>query len=348
MAGRKKNHENHENYENHEIKLKSSKSTKHLWISLSLFVILSIIFIIILEMSKENSNADDNILKDTENTLNETEKYDDYNYIDDNDNSDNSDNSDTPDKFAENKINPGDDNITKSSENAEADMIAESNEETAKPPIKAKKAYQNKFDLLRGKFNNNEDIIGFVKIPGTVINYPVAHYTDNDFYLNRNLYKNRSSAGCIFMDYENSLERSDPNTILYGHKMSSNSMFHSLSYFENEDYFNKHRYIIFNTIYEDNVWEIFAYFKAHVSFYYIKVAFRSEREFLNLAAEMKERSLHDTDIEIEAGDRILVLSTCTNIDPDTRNVVVARRIKNKEDIPADIMYEMTSAVDNYK
>ena len=150
------------------------------------------------------------------------------------------------------------------------------------------------------------------------------------------------------MDYENSVERQDPNTVIYGHQMSSNSMFHTISYYTDEDFFNNHRYVIFNTIYEDNVWEVFAFFKTDVSFNYIKVFFRSERDFLKLAAEMTERSMYDTGIEIKTGDRILTLSTCTNQESYTRYVLCARMIKNKADIPEDIAAQMTGAAEDFK
>ena len=224
----------------------------------------------------------------------------------------------------------------------------------ANPPVKAGRIYQDKFDSLRAKYNN-DDIIGIIKIPDTVVYYPVAYNAqDTNYYLNRNLYKNLSAAGSICLDYENSIERYDPNTILYGHQMYSNSMFHTLNYYRNEDYFNSHRYIIFNTIYEENVWEVFTFFEAQVAFdhaeyiNYIKVFFRSEQNFLDLAAEMKKRSLYETEIEIKEGDRILTLSTCTNLDPDTRYVLSARMIKNKDDIPEEIAAQMSGAVEDFQ
>ena len=218
------------------------------------------------------------------------------------------------------------------------------------PPIKKNlKAYQDNFDRLRALYNGNEDIIGIIKIPGTVVYYPVAYYAhNNNYYLDRNLYKQISAAGSIFLDYENNVGRYDPNTVLYGHQMSFNSMFHTLRYYKDEDFFNEHRYIIFNTIYENNVWEVFAFFQAHISFNYIRVYFKSERAFLELAAEMKARSLHESGIEIKEGDRILTLSTCTNEDRDTRYVLAARMVKNKDDIPEEIAKQMANAVEEYK
>ena len=220
-------------------------------------------------------------------------------------------------------------------------------------PVKVKKEYQNKFDRLRAKYNNN-DIIGIIKIPGSVVYYPVAHNPEStDYYLDRNLYRQKSSAGSIVLDHENSIERQDPNTVIYGHQMYSNSMFHTLNYYRDENFFNNHRYVIYNTIYEDNVWEVFAFFKTHTNyteFPYIKVFFKSEQDFLKLAAEMKKRSMYETGIEIAEGDRILTLSTCTNLpgEADYRYVLCARMIKNKDDIPENIAIQMANAVDEFK
>jgi len=218
----------------------------------------------------------------------------------------------------------------------------------ATPPQKAKWRYREEFDRLRGMYNN-DDIVGVVKIPGTVVHYPVAHHPEsNEYYLERNLYKNKSSAGSICLDYENSVERHDPSTVLYGHQMSSNSMFHTLSYYTKKSFFDEHRYVIFNTVYEKNVWEVFAFFKTDTSYNYIRVFFRSERDFLGFAAEMKSKSLYGTDIEIREGDRILILSTCTNVERDTRYVLAARMVKNKGDIPGDIAKQMENAEGDYR
>ena len=301
-----------------------------------LSIVLIIIFLLYSKYSKEITYTDDNILEDTKNTNTNTNTYEDLTDYG----------------------NKGESNITDMTENAAQDLndgsdlndLTDLTEETTGPPIKSK-VYQNKFDYLRAKYNNNEDVIGIVKIPGTTIYYPVMYYDkDNEFYLNRNPYKQPNSAGSIFMDFENNVERSDPNTILYGHQMSANSntMFHTLSYYTDANFFINHRYIIFSTIYENNVWEVFAYFIADTSFYYIQVFFNSERAFLDLAAEMKAKSIYDTGIDIKEGDRILTLSTCTNMEPDTRYVLAARLIKNKDDVPAEILKEMNAVIDDFK
>jgi sortase B len=131
------------------------------------------------------------------------------------------------------------------------------------------------------------------------------------------------------MDYENDISRDDPNTIIYGHNMKQDIMFHSLRYYQSEDYFKNHRYITFNTAYEESTWEVFSFYRSSIYFAYVQVYFSSNDEFFNLAKEMKSRSVYDTGVDIEPGDRVLTLSTCTNEKEDTRFVVNAKLVKTE-------------------
>ncbi len=74
----------------------------------------------------------------------------------------------------------------------------------------------------------NSDVMGWIYIKDTDINYPIMKSNDNDYYLKRDLYKKYSSAGSIFMDYENNSDFSDENTIIYGHNLKNKKMFADL------------------------------------------------------------------------------------------------------------------------
>ncbi|GHV13028.1 hypothetical protein FACS1894219_07110 [Clostridia bacterium] len=214
-------------------------------------------------------------------------------------------------------------------------------------PQKNTLVYNEKFDPLREYYGWNEELIGVVKIPGTPVHFPVMHNpADTEYYLSRTPNRVKSSAGSITLDFENSVERHDPNTILYGHQMTYSGMFHPISYYNDESYFREHRYVIFSTIYEDTVWEVFTFFKAHVSFQYIQVYFKSEDSFLNLASQMKTYSMYENDVQVGYGDRILTLSTCTNINNDERYVLSARLIKNADEIPDEIKNELVRVVED--
>ena len=196
-------------------------------------------------------------------------------------------------------------------------------------PTPTPRAIQPEFEELRIAYGNY-DIVGYLRIPGTTIDYPVTRSNDNSFYLNRNIRKDISEAGWIFLDFENNVENDDLNTIIYGHNMRQDIMFHSLRYYQSWSFFNDHRYIVFNTLYENHVWEIFSFYRAETSFPYIQVYFSSEQEFMSLVKEMKARSMYDTGVEVKPGDHILTLSTCTNDSSDTRFVLNARRLSPEE------------------
>jgi len=88
----------------------------------------------------------------------------------------------------------------------------------------------------------NADIIGWITVPGTLIDYPFVVAKDNDFYLKRNIYKEQAAAGAIFMDCRNAPDFSDFNTILYGHNMKNRSMFGDLRSFADFDYLEASEY----------------------------------------------------------------------------------------------------------
>ncbi|MCL2673715.1 MAG: class B sortase [Defluviitaleaceae bacterium] len=181
------------------------------------------------------------------------------------------------------------------------------------------------FAALR-EYYNNDDIIGRLIIPGTTVDYLVVQAEDNEFYLYRDIHGNASSAGWIFLDYDVDLTRDDQNTVIYGHNMNADIKFHSVRHFRNYDFFREHSIIKFNTIYEDTEWEVFAFYVAHISFPYTHINYANEEQWMYMLERFRQVSIHATDIVLTPEDRILTLSTCTNVDQDTRFVLQARLI----------------------
>ena len=227
------------------------------------------------------------------------------------------------------------------SENSEKMPNSNDDDENTNSPTAVPRPVLQSIQSLRELYEN-KDIIGYLVIPGTEIKEPVVQSADdklhrrNEFYLKRDLYKQDKEYGSIFMDYENNVSKEDKNIILYGHNMKAKIMFHEIRYYTGQSFYENHKYIIFTTLYETLVWEVFACYETHKSFYYIQVDFEDNDEFYQLASEMKSRSAVETGVEISPEDRVLTLSTCTNRDPDTRIVVNARLITKLEDIPQDI------------
>ena len=179
------------------------------------------------------------------------------------------------------------------------------------------------------EYYGNDDIVGYLYIEGTSINYPVTQYIDNEFYLYHDIRRNPDNAGWIFLDYENDITREDPNVIIYGHNMRRDIRFHSIRHFVNRDFFDAHRFITFNTAYAEYRWEIFSFYITCINFFYIQVYFDSDEDFYDLLAEMKARSMHDSGVEVGRGDRVLTLSTCVGNPENERFVVNARLIRDE-------------------
>lgn len=182
---------------------------------------------------------------------------------------------------------------------------------------------QKKFSQL---LEQNEDIVGWLTIDNTHIDYPVLQAEDNDYYLHLNVDEKWSFAGSIFMDFRNNVKEDDQNTIIYGHNMNDDSMFSDLKKYEDEEYFRAAPTIHFNSIYEDQAWEIFSVYRTTTDNPYLKTSFASETDFAAYIADAKARSLYEIDVEVAPSEWILTLSTCTNDDDEERFVVHAKLI----------------------
>jgi len=177
---------------------------------------------------------------------------------------------------------------------------------------------------LREEYDN-PDIVGFIEITGTNISYPVAQTGNNVFYLYHDLHWNASSAGAVFLDYENDLYAlADDNTIIYGHNMRNGSKFHNIRHFHGEDFFRTHTYILLDTPYQETVWDIFSFFHTTTAFDYLTTNFHNRDAFYAFILELQGMSHHTTDIVLSPEDQILILSTCGVMGNDNRYVVVAR------------------------
>lgn len=182
------------------------------------------------------------------------------------------------------------------------------------------------FRALRETFGNN-DIVAFITIAGTEINYPVVQAKDNEFYLSHDVEKKKNSAGSIFLDYENALYPLSSNTVVYGHNMKSGAMFHDIRYYEDQDFYNEHTIITMQTLYEDTKWEVFSFYETNVDFCYIQTHFENEDSFAGFVESIRQRAYYDTDVQVGPDDSVLTLSTCTNADDNMRKVLHAVRME---------------------
>ena len=190
----------------------------------------------------------------------------------------------------------------------------------------------------------NDEIVGWVKIEGTEINYPVLLHegdnADSQYYLYRNYKEKQSDFGSIFVDYRCPEGLESRHVILHGHNMGSdNSMFGMLTkYPGNPDFYKKAALVELDTPEVEGDYIIFAVMKINVSndnkaiFNYLMGEFDSDAQYMNFIYNIKERSYFDIDVPINETDQLLTLSTCSYERDNMRTVAVARRIREGEDV----------------
>lgn len=181
----------------------------------------------------------------------------------------------------------------------------------------------------------NKDIVGWLEIVGTNINYPVLQGEDNDYYLTHNYKHEKISSGSIFLDKNYDFSKPSTNLLIYGHRNKQGLMFEDLIKYKNEEYYKEHKQIRFTTTTEDLTFEIIAAFNSRVYYkdetdvfrYYYFVNANNRKEYEDYINNSKQASLYDTGETATYGDQLLTLSTCDYSQKNGRFAVIARRIK---------------------
>ncbi len=215
------------------------------------------------------------------------------------------------------------------------------------------------YDLLPGAkklLDINSEVIGYMTIPTIdgepIVALPVVQAKDNSKYLNLNFKGEESRAGALFLDWRNSFdhvedhrlaEKSSDNLIVYGHNMADESMFGALKYYRrNENYYENHPIIEFNSNYEQYTYKIFSFFLLDAEDdsdteydCWNTLNFDDEDEFYDFVDEAKRRTLRTNDVDVKYGDQILTISTCnTDVIGNDRGrlILMARRVRVGEDL----------------
>lgn len=183
-------------------------------------------------------------------------------------------------------------------------------------------------------FEKNKDIIGWITIPDTVIDYPVMYSPTNpEKYLHMSFYEENRTAGEIFVDANCCPYPRSTNLILHGHNMKDGSMFSCLEDYKKEAFYKEHKTFQYKTLYELETYEIFACFtsqqklKTDTSFkYYHFYHAENQAQFDDYVQNCLALSLYDTGIVPTYGDELIALSTCEYSQDRGRMVVVARKI----------------------
>lgn len=212
----------------------------------------------------------------------------------------------------------------------------EENTEIINPPDDKDNDYWNyiKMNMLSVNFNElkkkNKDTVGWIKVEGTNINYPVVQTSNNDYYLNHSYDKTNNKAGWVFADYRNNLNTFDKNTIIYAHGRVDTTMFGSLkNILQSSWYNNKNNHIIkFSTVKENTLWQVFSVYTIPAESYYITTKFPSDEDFTKFVNILKDRSKANFSAIPTKNDKILTLSTCK--DSKGNRVVMHAKLIKKE------------------
>lgn len=183
-------------------------------------------------------------------------------------------------------------------------------------------------------YERNPDLVAWVKIEGTNIDYPVMYSAeDGEHYLYRNFDGQDDAAGTPFLDERCSLDPRSDNLLVHGHNMKDGSMFHNLRYYKDESFFLEHPIIQFDTLYAEGRYQIIAVLQTRVLStgeegfrYYAFIDADSPEAFDDFVQSALELSLYDTGESAQYGDQLLTLSTCDYADDNGRLAVIAKRI----------------------
>lgn len=170
----------------------------------------------------------------------------------------------------------------------------------------------------------NEDVIGWILIPGTNVDYPLMYSGDNEFYLRRTWDKESNTAGSIFLEQYCNPDFSDFNTILYGHRMRNGTMFASLQYYSEQEFWKEHPYIYIYNLAGAHRYEVFAAYEVSVTGTTYRLYINDDETKQTFLDDCTGWSVIDTGVTPTIQDHILTLSTCTGNGYKTRWVVQAR------------------------
>ncbi len=178
----------------------------------------------------------------------------------------------------------------------------------------------------------NPDITGWLTIPDTVVDYPVMYLeNDNDFYLAHNFEKNDDINGLLVLDSRCTDKGDGINSLIHGHNMKSGAMFAALLKYRDQKFYGSHKIITFSTLYEERDYEILGVFRAKVNneneqdfHFYDYINIETKEAFDSYVQAVKNRSLYDTEVLAEYGDKLITLSTCESADENGRLIVVGR------------------------
>lgn len=178
----------------------------------------------------------------------------------------------------------------------------------------------------------NPDLVGWLTVPETNIDYPVVQRPEEiDYYLYRDYHGNQSDRGCLYAREACDVAAPSDNVTVYGHRMNDFSMFGHLGGYEKKEFWESHQYLYFDTLTQRHTYQVICVFVTSASEgkgfpYHLFVDAADEAEFDRHLATCNAYRIYDTGLTAQYGDKLLTLSTCEYGQENGRLVVVAKRI----------------------
>jgi len=177
------------------------------------------------------------------------------------------------------------------------------------------------FDALRESLPG---ILAWIKLEGSVINYPIMQWTDNYYFLSRLADGTRHRSGSIFLDYRNNADFSDKNILIYGHESRTGDMFGVLKSYRKQLFYEENPVIHIYTQEKDYELLLVAGYLIDSGVESPPLVFDDDAAFEKYIAALKKRSFFRSDVAVGAEDRIVSLCTCAYDYPNARLVIVGK------------------------
>ena len=182
------------------------------------------------------------------------------------------------------------------------------------------------FDALQ---KVNDDVKAWIYLKDTVIDYPVMQTTNNDYYLYHMFNGEENGAGTIFVDYRNEKPFQDFNTVLHGHRMKDGSMFKPLVQYSDPEFYKTHKVIEITTPKQKYNCKVFAAATIPADSDLYQFYFYDEEDRADYLRRLDAVNELSTDVEVDADDKIVMMSTCTAQLDENRYCVFAKMVKAK-------------------
>lgn len=170
----------------------------------------------------------------------------------------------------------------------------------------------------------NTEIVAWLFAEGTPIDYPVLHTDNNSYYLNHLYTGEANKSGSLFLDYRNTGLFTERNTVIYGHYMNNDTMFGSLKLYKEQDFYDEHPAMLLYTPDGDYLIELICGTVEDGNYEFVQFEFADEAAFAAYIDAFRSRSTFQSNVELQPGDRIISLCTCSYEWNNARYMIIGK------------------------